>query len=126
MPRILVVDDSESVLAYLEQVLQAAGHEVFAAASGTEAVKILKRESLDLVVTDIYMPAPDGLELLLLAPALHLPVPFIAMLHASLGSVLPDGQMERSRRREEVEGGGVRANPPPNVGGYSQSPGGVP
>jgi CheY-like chemotaxis protein len=77
--RILVIDDSPSVLAYLEQVLREAGHEVFAAASGAEAVEILKRAPLNLVVTDIYMPAPDGLEVMRLARELKLNVPFIAI-----------------------------------------------
>jgi DNA-binding response OmpR family regulator len=79
MPTILVVDDSPSMVAFLEQVLQEAGHFVFIAASGKEAMQIIERESLDLVITDIYMPPPDGLELLLSARALNLKVPFIAM-----------------------------------------------
>ena len=84
MPRILVVDDSESVLAYLESILREAAHEVFAASSGTAALQILKTEALDLVVTDIYMPAPDGLEIMRLVRALKLNVPFIVISsHAS-------------------------------------------
>jgi CheY-like chemotaxis protein len=79
MPRILVIDDSESVLAYLTQVLRAAGHTVFAATSGREAVEVLEREPLDLVITDIYMPPPDGLEVMRLAREMKLKLPFIAM-----------------------------------------------
>ncbi len=79
MPKILVVDDSESVLAYLEAVLREASHEVFVASSGTEALNILKNQALDLVITDIYMPAPDGLEVMRLVRQLKLNVPFIVI-----------------------------------------------
>lgn len=79
MPRILVIDDSESVLIYLTQLLRAAGHRVFAAASGSEAVAFLESEPLDLVITDIYMPPPDGLEVMRLAREMKLNLPFIAI-----------------------------------------------
>ena len=84
MPKILIIDDSESVLAYLESILQEASHEVLVASSGTEALSILKNQALDLVITDIYMPAPDGLEVMRLARQLKLNVPFIVISsHAS-------------------------------------------
>jgi len=79
MARILVIDDSESVLAFLVQVLREEKHEVLAASSGTQALEILKRERLDLVVTDIYMPEPDGIEVMRQARELRLNVPFIAI-----------------------------------------------
>ena len=79
MPRILVVDDSESVLAYLESILRKISHEVFAASSGTQALQILERESVDLAIIDIYMPAPDGLEVMRRSREMKLDVPFIAI-----------------------------------------------
>lgn len=77
--RILVVDDSESMLVFLDQVLQRESYEVLTAASGTEAWQILQTQPVNLVITDMFMPAPDGLELMRLAHELHLSVPFIAI-----------------------------------------------
>ena len=79
MPKILVVDDSESVVASLEYILQGESYEVVCAFSGAQALEILKKETVDLVITDIYMPPPDGIELMRAARALRLNVPFIAM-----------------------------------------------
>lgn len=79
MARILVIDDSEATLALLEQMLQSESHTVFAASSGTQALEILQRERVDLAITDIYMPAPDGLEVMRRARDLGLKVPFIAI-----------------------------------------------
>ena len=79
MARILVVDDSESALRYLQQVLRDRSHVVFAASSGTRGLEILEQERIDMVVTDIYMPEPDGIELMRRARAMQLNVPFIAI-----------------------------------------------
>lgn len=79
MPRILVVDDSESVLAFLAAVLRRESYEVMSTLSGAEALEILRKERVDLVITDIYMPPPDGLEIMSTARAMKLNVPFIAI-----------------------------------------------
>ena len=79
MPRILIIDDSESMLAYLESILREASHEVFVASSGAEALKVLKKQALELAITDIYMPPPDGLEVMQFARAMNLNLPFIAI-----------------------------------------------
>jgi two-component system response regulator HydG len=61
---ILVVDDEESNLKVLERMLQKAGYRVFLAASGPEALDVLRSEQPELVLTDLRMPGMDGLELL--------------------------------------------------------------
>ncbi|MFK7929650.1 MAG: sigma-54-dependent transcriptional regulator [Myxococcota bacterium] len=62
--RILVVDDDKAVRAALRVNLSKAGHEVKLAASPAEALKILRAEPHDLVLTDMRMPGGTGLELL--------------------------------------------------------------
>ncbi len=62
--RILVVDDERSMREFLEIMLQKEGYVVHCAASGTEALKILKEQRFDLVITDIRMKPVDGLEVL--------------------------------------------------------------
>ncbi len=61
--RILVVDDERTMREFLVAGLQGR-HRVRAAASGAAALELLRRETFDLVLTDIRMPGGDGLELL--------------------------------------------------------------
>lgn len=58
---VLVAEDEEDIRLLLEQWLKPLGHTVFTARDGTEALRLLKAHSVDLVVTDILMPEGDGL-----------------------------------------------------------------
>lgn len=64
MANILVVDDEELDQLGLTAMLEGAGHKVFAAASGHEAVRLYLEHPIHVVVTDIVMPAGDGLDLI--------------------------------------------------------------
>jgi CheY-like chemotaxis protein len=64
---ILLVDDDVTTLASLFPVLEQAGHRVIVAPGGKEAVKAIGTARFDVVVTDIFMPDLDGLELIRLA-----------------------------------------------------------
>jgi CheY-like chemotaxis protein len=64
MATILIVDDEASVRKLLRLILAEGGHDVIAAGSGPEALRILQGRSVDLVITDIIMPDMDGLELI--------------------------------------------------------------
>jgi len=61
---ILAVDDSVSTLEVLERNLTQAGYSVFTARTVDEALPILQRASIDLVITDLKMPKVGGLELI--------------------------------------------------------------
>ncbi len=61
---ILIVDDDLSILEVLEARLTAAGFTTHKAASGPQALELLKKKRVDAVVSDIKMPAMSGLELL--------------------------------------------------------------
>ena len=62
--RALVVDDDPDALAVLTAILRARGAEVESATSGAEALAILARATVDVIVSDIGMPELDGYELL--------------------------------------------------------------
>lgn len=64
MARILVVDDDPAVRQMIQQVLSGQDHEVLTATDGMVAERVLKGTSVDLVITDIYMPGTDGFELI--------------------------------------------------------------
>jgi DNA-binding NtrC family response regulator len=63
MAKILIVDDKASMRKMLKEALEAQGHEVRAVGGGSEALLALKRQSAHLVLTDLRMPAIDGLQL---------------------------------------------------------------
>ncbi len=61
--KILVVDDSRATREVVSGLLKGAGYDVVTAEDGLQALRLLSRESFDLVVTDINMPGMDGYEL---------------------------------------------------------------
>ena len=62
---ILVVDDEAPICRIAERILQQNGYKVLTASNGDEALKIYeeRRQEISLVLTDISMPAMDGIEL---------------------------------------------------------------
>jgi len=64
---VLVVDDEPAIRQVLSAAIGKAGHQVAAAASAAEALARLGKGDIDVVVSDIFMPVTDGIELLKLA-----------------------------------------------------------
>lgn len=59
--KILIIDDSELVLAMAKDALEQAGYQVLTATNGIEANRfIFSREKPDLIIMDIMMPMLDG------------------------------------------------------------------
>lgn len=63
-PRVLIVDDSSVARRQVRQALEAVGISVSEAGEGVEALWRARQQSYDLIITDIHMPAMDGLQLL--------------------------------------------------------------
>ncbi len=59
--KILIVDDSPSVLAVLEDMLDELGYEVETADNGKLACELLETNRYDLIITDLSMPVMDGI-----------------------------------------------------------------
>ncbi len=64
MKRILVVDDDPSLRFTARNTLESAGHEVFEAENGLDAVEQTKSSKFDMVILDVNMPVMDGLQAL--------------------------------------------------------------
>jgi len=63
-PSILIVDDEPSILKSLSGLLADEGFEVMTASTGYDGLKMIDKESPDLVLLDIWMPGIDGIETL--------------------------------------------------------------
>lgn len=62
--RILLIDDEQDILDTIGTYLSDVGHRVHLALSGPAAMEILRRETVDIVITDLKMPQMDGFEVL--------------------------------------------------------------
>ncbi len=62
--KILVVDDQYGIRVLLNEILQKDGYQMFQAANGVQALKIVEDEVPDLVLLDMKIPGMDGLEIL--------------------------------------------------------------
>ena len=61
-PRILLVDDEQSIQTLLSYPLRKEGYEVVQASDGREALERFGETTFDLVILDVMMPRHDGLE----------------------------------------------------------------
>ena len=62
--KILVVDDEADLVEILAEDFSQYGAEVFAASSAQQALEVLHRESVTVILSDVRMPGMDGMELL--------------------------------------------------------------
>ena len=62
MVNVLVCDDEKDIVSALKIYLMADGYQVFEAYNGREALEILKKEDIHLVLMDIMMPVMNGYE----------------------------------------------------------------
>ncbi|MBQ2736750.1 MAG: response regulator transcription factor [Clostridia bacterium] len=63
MFNILVVDDDKNTRLFLKAVLEDAGYKVITAKNGIDALDVIDKDHIDLIVLDIMMPKMDGYEL---------------------------------------------------------------
>lgn len=63
-PRILIVDDSNSVRSFVSSVLEKHGFITLKANNGKEALELLEKDLPDLMITDLEMPVMDGFKLI--------------------------------------------------------------
>src|SRR4051794_12432150 len=63
-PSVLVVDDRDIDRKLVDRALGAAGYDVTTAASGEEAIELVRSRLFDAAVVDLRMPGMNGIELL--------------------------------------------------------------
>ena len=63
-PKILIVDDEENMLNMLKNFFTIKDYICKTATNGLEALKILEKNHIDIVITDMKMPEMDGMDLL--------------------------------------------------------------
>ncbi|HEU4371189.1 MAG TPA: sigma-54 dependent transcriptional regulator [Methylomirabilota bacterium] len=87
--RILIVEDDEVFLRPLQRTLEVAGYEVLAVPSGEDAVDLLKRDDVELVLTDKRLPGIDGVELVRRIKAEHADLAVVVMTaYGTIGSAV--------------------------------------
>jgi two-component system chemotaxis response regulator CheY len=94
MKTILIVDDSLTLRQLTRGPLEAAGYRVREAGDGFEGLRVLRRESVDLVILDMNMPRMNGLELIkeLRGMAAHKTTPVFVITTESSQTMLDAGK----------------------------------
>jgi two-component system response regulator GlrR len=62
--KVLLVEDQAILLQLMSMELQMAGFDLATASNGLEALKVLEKQPIDVLVTDLYMPEMGGIELI--------------------------------------------------------------
>ena len=95
MSKILVVDDDQSVLDVMSEMLRLEGHCVEIAENGQEAVDCVADRLFDLVITDLIMPEKEGLETIADIRRKYSEMPIIAI--SGGGRLGPNDYLETAR-----------------------------
>lgn len=75
--QILVVDDEQVIRESLKRILERAGYQVAVSGSGYNAMELVQKQDIDLVLTDLKMPGMEGLEVLKSIKVLQPDVPVV-------------------------------------------------
>jgi len=91
---ILVVDDEPVLCAILDKMLSRLGYHVVSAHNGIEAMRILRRMNIDLVISDLRMPQMDGWMLMKHSKEKYPDIPFV--LITGYHSIYTESRASRS------------------------------
>lgn len=79
MTDVLVIDDDPAVLLVMTTVLKMKGYSLHSASDGARARELLGQHRFRLIITDIYMPNADGLEVIMHCTAAQPQTPILAI-----------------------------------------------
>jgi len=91
---VMAVDDSVTMRQMVSFTLKQAGYEVVEAADGRDALSKLREQRVSLIITDLYMPNLDGIELIkqVRASPSYRFTPILMLTTESQGSKKSEGQ----------------------------------
>ena len=89
MANILVVDDDNDHRAYVVLLLERLGHSATPAENGQRCLTILREQDVDVIITDIFMPGADGIELVTELNKLGSRIPVLGMTGGDKGVIRP-------------------------------------
>ena len=64
MTTVLVVDDEQTLLALLQQIVEEEGYQILIAENGKVALQLIEQQQPQLIISDVMMPIMDGYQLL--------------------------------------------------------------
>jgi|SRR6185437_13311767 len=82
MPKILVIDDDELFRSYVAMLLRRSGFQVRELASATDLADVLDSNGFDAIITDLFMPEVDGIEVVIKTKRRRPDVPIIGVTGA--------------------------------------------
>lgn len=88
MSNILIIDDEDNLRKLLARVVELEGYSVFQAASAKEGMKLLSKESINVVISDVKLPDGNGVEL---AGKIKKEYPSIEVIVLTAYGTIPDG-----------------------------------
>ncbi len=88
MANIVVIDDIKEIRELLQSYLELKNHTVFIASNGSIAIDIIKKENIDIVITDMVMPDYSGMETILELKKSYPHIHIIAMSGDGSNSIL--------------------------------------
>jgi len=62
MTTLLIVDDEQDIRENLVEFFTLEDFEIFSAANGFDALRIIEQQAIDIVIIDLFMPVKDGIE----------------------------------------------------------------
>lgn len=98
MAKVLVIDDHYAMRQTIREILEDAGHEVFEAPDGLSGIQLQRRNRVDLVITDIFMPQKEGMSTIRELSAEFPDLPVIAMSGGNRDLTAPEGFIDLARR----------------------------
>ena len=79
LAKILICEDDDLYRQIAEAAFAGGNHTILLAKNGDEALALLRKETVDLIVTDLVMPGKDGLEVIRAIREAHNRMPILAM-----------------------------------------------
>ncbi len=95
MARILIIDDDDLIRTSVSRLLRVKGHDVDVAENGEVGVEKFRKDPVELVITDIFLPKKDGLEII---TELRADFPEVKIIALSGGGLIDEESVLRSAR----------------------------